>query len=48
MHVRVSHQSQCGLYQRTIQIALENDGIYIILETRQITVVCSIKHFIAY
>ena len=34
--MRVSHQSQCGLYHRTN------------LETCQITVVCSIKHFMAY
>ena len=51
MHFRVSHQSQCGLYQRTNQIACQKitkDGIYIKLETCQFTVRCSVKHFMAY
>ena len=50
MHFRVSHQSQCGLYQRTInQIVCQKiDGIYIKLETCQFTVRCSVKHFMAY
>ena len=47
MHVHVSHQSQCGFYQRMHQ-RKKYDGIYINLETCQITVVCSVKRFMAY